>query len=115
MVKWKAQPVVPVKLVEMSSERLVRMVSQVVQENRYVPPMWSRKILPIVVLSAVTNLQERKKKISIKKKWKVMYDTNSHTAAEESSEVGMAHRKQTKQGATYPNLSNRNLFCNCLG
>lgn len=70
MVKWKARPVVPVKLVEMSSERLVRMVSQVAQENRHVPPMWSRKNLPIAVLSAETKLQEREKKKSILKNGK---------------------------------------------
>ncbi|KAG7267278.1 hypothetical protein CRUP_015007, partial [Coryphaenoides rupestris] len=36
----------------MSSERLVRMVSQLAQEKRRVPPMWSRKILPMVPVRA---------------------------------------------------------------
>lgn len=48
MLKRKTQPVAPVKRVEMSSERLVRIVSQLAQEKRRVPPMWSRKIRPMV-------------------------------------------------------------------
>lgn len=47
LLKRKALPVAPVKRVEMSSERLVRIVSQFAQENRRVPPIWSKKILPI--------------------------------------------------------------------
>lgn len=38
----------PVKRVEISSDRFVRMVSQLAQEKRRVPPMWSKKIRPIV-------------------------------------------------------------------
>lgn len=49
LLKRKARPVAPVKRVEMSSERLVRIVSQLAQEKRRVPPMWSRKIRPIVL------------------------------------------------------------------
>lgn len=48
LLNRKARPVAPVKRVEMSSARLVRMVSQLAQEKRRVPPMWSKKILPIV-------------------------------------------------------------------
>lgn len=39
LLKRKARPVAPVKRVEMSSARLVRMVSQFAQENSRVPPM----------------------------------------------------------------------------
>lgn len=53
LLKRKARPVAPVKRVEMSSERLVRIVSQLAHEKRRVPPMWSKKIRPIV-------LQQRK-------------------------------------------------------
>lgn len=48
LLNRKARPVAPVKRVEMSSARLVRMVSQLAQEKRRVPPMWSKKIRPIV-------------------------------------------------------------------
>lgn len=48
LLNRKALPVAPVNRVEMSSARLVRMVSQLAQEKRRVPPMWSKKILPIV-------------------------------------------------------------------
>lgn len=48
LLKRNALPVAPVNRVEMSSERLVRIVSQFAQENRRVPPIWSRKILPIL-------------------------------------------------------------------
>ena len=37
----------PVNLVEISSARFVRGVSQLAQENSLVPPMCRRKILPI--------------------------------------------------------------------
>ena len=53
LLKRKALPVAPVKRVEMSSDRLVRMVSQLAQEKRRVPPMWSRKIRPIVLSASV--------------------------------------------------------------
>lgn len=49
LLKRKARPVAPVKRVEISSERLVRIVSQLAHEKRRVPPMWSRKIRPIVL------------------------------------------------------------------
>lgn len=48
LLKRKALPVAPVKRVEISSDLLVRMVSQLAQEKRRVPPMWSRKMRPIV-------------------------------------------------------------------
>lgn len=130
MVKWKARPVVPVKLVEMSSERLVRMVSQVAQENRHVPPMWSRKNLPIAVLSAETKLQEREKKKSILKNgkscmtlihtqllnrerravrwgWLIGSETGACIHYADTIAKRFLKRKQTKQGATYLNLSNK--------
>lgn len=44
----------PVNRVEISSDLLVRMVSQLAQEKRRVPPMWSRKIRPIVKSLGVT-------------------------------------------------------------
>ena len=40
----------PVNLVETSSVLLVSGVSQLAQENRRVPPMWLRNILPILLL-----------------------------------------------------------------
>lgn len=48
LLKRKALPVAPVKRVEISSDLLVRMVSQLAQEKRRVPPMWSKKMRPIV-------------------------------------------------------------------
>lgn len=48
LLKRKALPVAPVKRVEISSDRLVRMVSQLAHEKRRVPPMWSKKMRPIV-------------------------------------------------------------------
>lgn len=57
MLKRKALPVAPVKRVEMSSDLLVRMVSQLAQENRRVPPMWSKKMRPIVKSLGVTELR----------------------------------------------------------
>lgn len=39
LLKRNALPVAPVNRVEMSSERLVRIVSQFAQENRRVPPI----------------------------------------------------------------------------
>lgn len=48
LLKRKALPVAPVNRVEISSDLLVRMVSQLAQEKRRVPPMWSRKMRPIV-------------------------------------------------------------------
>lgn len=48
LLKRKALPVAPVKRVEISSDLLVRIVSQLAQEKRRVPPMWSRKMRPIV-------------------------------------------------------------------
>lgn len=53
LLKRKALPVAPVNRVEMSSDRLVRMVSQLAQEKRRVPPMWSKKMRPIVKSLAV--------------------------------------------------------------
>lgn len=47
----------PVKRVEMSSDRLVRMVSQLAQEKRRVPPMWSKKMRPIVRSLGVAELR----------------------------------------------------------
>lgn len=52
LLKRKALPVAPVKRVEISSDLLVRMVSQLAQENRRVPPMWSKKMRPIVKIAA---------------------------------------------------------------
>lgn len=49
LLKRNARPVAPVKRVEISSERLVSIVSQLAHEKRRVPPMWSRKIRPIVL------------------------------------------------------------------
>lgn len=51
LLKRKALPVAPVKRVEISSDLLVRMVSQLAQEKRRVPPMWSKKMRPIVRMS----------------------------------------------------------------
>ena len=49
LLNKKARPVAPVNRVEISSERLVKMVSQLAHEKRRVPPMWSRKIRPMVL------------------------------------------------------------------
>lgn len=57
LLKRKALPVAPVKRVEMSSDLLVRMVSQLAQEKRRVPPMWSKKMRPIVKSLGVTELR----------------------------------------------------------
>lgn len=58
----------PVKRVEMSSERLVRIVSQFAQENRRVPPIWSKKILPIFrTYGSLYSIPESKTKHHIKK------------------------------------------------
>lgn len=56
MLKRKALPVAPVKRVEMSSDLLVKMVSQLAQEKRRVPPMWSKKMRPMVKPLGVTEL-----------------------------------------------------------
>lgn len=57
LLKRKALPVAPVKRVEISSDLLVRMVSQLAQEKRRVPPMWSKKMRPIVKSLGVTELK----------------------------------------------------------
>lgn len=57
LLKRKALPVAPVKRVEISSDLLVRMVSQFAQENRRVPPMWSRKMRPIFKLLRMNELR----------------------------------------------------------
>lgn len=68
LLKRKALPVAPVKRVEMSSERLVRIVSQFAQENRRVPPIWSKKILPIfTTYPSFYSRPESKKKHHVKK------------------------------------------------
>lgn len=54
LLKRKALPVAPVKRVEISSDLLVRMVSQLAQEKRRVPPMWSKKMRPIVRMSELS-------------------------------------------------------------
>lgn len=59
LLKRKALPVAPVNRVEISSDLLVRMVSQLAQEKRRVPPMWSRKIRPIVKSLGVTELRQK--------------------------------------------------------
>lgn len=61
LLKRNALPVAPVNRVEMSSERLVRIVSQFAQENRRVPPIWSRKILPIFIVEVLKNLEQMEK------------------------------------------------------
>lgn len=65
LLKRKARPVAPVKRVEMSSDRFVRMVSQLAQEKRRVPPMWSKKMRPIVgsLGSSGQRLKQDRKKI----------------------------------------------------
>ncbi|TRY95350.1 hypothetical protein DNTS_035033 [Danionella cerebrum] len=50
VLQRKALPVAPVKRVLINSDLFVRMVSQLAQENKRVPPMWSRKILPMAAL-----------------------------------------------------------------
>ena len=62
LLKRNALPVAPVNRVEMSSERLVRIVSQFAQENRRVPPIWSRKILPIFIAEALKTWEQIKKR-----------------------------------------------------
>lgn len=71
LLKRKALPVAPVKRVEMSSERLVRIVSQFAQENRRVPPIWSKKILPIFrTYVSLYSRPESKKKHHVKKNYR---------------------------------------------
>lgn len=53
----------PVNRVEISSDLLVRIVSQLAQEKRRVPPMWSKKMRPIVCLPGLTKLRLKHEKI----------------------------------------------------
>lgn len=48
LLKRNALPVAPVKRVLISSERFVKLVSHVAQENKRLPPMCSKNIRPIV-------------------------------------------------------------------
>ena len=48
LLKRKALPVAPVNRVEMSSLLLVRFASQLTHENNRLPPMWSRKMRPMM-------------------------------------------------------------------
>lgn len=48
LLNKNARPVAPVNLVLINSERFVKFVSQVAQENKRVPPMCSKNIRPIV-------------------------------------------------------------------
>lgn len=59
LLKRKARPVAPVKRVDMSSERFVKIVSQLAQENRRVPPIWSKKIRPIVQVCLIAERKQR--------------------------------------------------------
>lgn len=44
------QPVAPVNLVLISSERFVNTTSHAAHENNRVPPIWSKNILPISLI-----------------------------------------------------------------
>lgn len=84
LLKRKALPVAPVKRVEISSDLLVRMVSQLAQEKRRVPPMWSKKMRPIVKSLGVTELRlkcETKTRANIYcwKDYKQYIDSNIYT------------------------------------
>lgn len=87
LLKRKALPVAPVKRVEMSSERLVRIVSQFAQENRRVPPMWSKKILPIfTTYPSFYSRPESKKKHHVKKAFQ-QKNWNSQTSKNWNSQT----------------------------
>lgn len=48
LLNKKARPVAPVNLVLINSERFVRFVSHLAQENNRFPPICSKNIFPII-------------------------------------------------------------------